>query len=62
MKVLFDQGTPVPLRQHLSDHDVDTAFERGWAQLRNGMLLDRAEAAGFAVLIRLTKACGISRI
>ncbi|MCY4261683.1 MAG: hypothetical protein OXC91_15680 [Rhodobacteraceae bacterium] len=41
---------------------MDTAFERGWAQLRNGMLLDRAEAAGFAVLIRLTKACGISRI
>ena len=29
MRVLFDQGTPVPLRRHLSDHRVETAYERG---------------------------------
>ena len=25
MKVLFDQGTPVPLRRYLPEHHVDTA-------------------------------------
>lgn len=51
MKVLFDQGTPVPLRRHLLRHRVDTAFERGWAQLRNSALLDRAEEDGYQLLI-----------
>ena len=51
MKILFDQGTPVPLRRHLSDHSVTTAFEEGWAGLENGQLLDAAEQAGFALLI-----------
>jgi hypothetical protein len=47
---LFDQGTPVPLRSHLTGHTVSTAFEMGWAQLSNGELLDRAEV-GFDVFI-----------
>ena len=51
MKVLFDQGTPVPLRRSLPEHSVDTAFELGWATLRNGELLDRAEAEGYDLLI-----------
>lgn len=51
MKVLFDQGTPVPLRLHLAEHRVDTAFERGWSQLRNSALLDRAEAEGYELLV-----------
>jgi len=51
MKVLFDQGTPVPLRRSLPGHVVDTAFELGWATLRNGDLLNRAEAAGYDLLI-----------
>ena len=33
MKVLFDQGTPVPLRRHLHPHFVDTCAERGWSTL-----------------------------
>ena len=44
MRVLFDQGTPVPLRRHLHPHIVDTAAERGWSRLRNGELLNQAEA------------------
>ena len=32
-------------------HTVETAFERGWATLRNGELLEAAEAAGFDVLV-----------
>ena len=51
MRILFDQGTPAPLRDHLTGHLVDTAFERGWSNLRNGELLDRAEADGYQLLI-----------
>jgi predicted nuclease of predicted toxin-antitoxin system len=43
MKILFDQGTPVPLRHLLVDHDVRTAYEMGWANLDNGQLLKAAE-------------------
>ncbi len=50
MRVLFDQGTPVPLRRVLGGHTISTAFEEGWAQLSNGELLNAAEAA-FDVLI-----------
>jgi hypothetical protein len=32
-------------------HEVVTAHERGWSQLKNGELLDSAEADGFAVLV-----------
>jgi predicted nuclease of predicted toxin-antitoxin system len=44
MRILFDQGTPVPLRRHLSAHTVSTAYERGWSALSNGDLLAAAEA------------------
>ena len=30
---------------------MDTAFERGWSQLRNSALLDRAEEKGYQLLI-----------
>ncbi|MGH7821955.1 MAG: hypothetical protein ACREQ9_19510, partial [Candidatus Binatia bacterium] len=50
MRILFDQGTPVPLRAELTSHDVATAFEKGWAELGNGELLRLAEAE-FDVLI-----------
>ena len=51
MRVLFDQGTPAPLRRDLPLHSVETTHERGWATLRNGDLLRAAENAGFEVLI-----------
>ena len=51
MKILFDQGTPVPLRRHLPSHVVDTAFERGWSALDNGELVDVAEQEGYDLLI-----------
>lgn len=50
MKVLFDQGTPAPLRRELIGHTVSTAFEMGWSDLGNGDLVAAAEAA-FDVLI-----------
>ena len=51
MKILFDQGTPVPLRRHLAGHSVDTAFERGWSDLHNSVLLERADEDGYRLLI-----------
>ena len=51
MSMFFDQGTPVPLRQHLTSHLVDTTFERGWSTLRNGELLDVAEHERYDLLI-----------
>ncbi len=51
MRVLFDQGTPAPLRQVLSGHEVSTAYELGWSTLTNGELLAAAEANGFGVLV-----------
>ncbi len=51
MKILFDQGTPAPLRRYLVGHVVDTAFDNGWSSLSNGNLLDAAERAGYELLI-----------
>lgn len=51
MKILFDHGTPAPLRRDLHGHTVDTAAEKGWDSLLNGELLDRAEQEGYEVLI-----------
>ena len=47
MRVLFDQGTPLPLRESLGEHDTSTAYEHGWSTLKNSDLLDAAEIEGF---------------
>jgi len=48
--VLFDQGTPAPLRHHLPGHEIQTAHELGWSELLNGDLIAAAEGR-FDVLI-----------
>jgi predicted nuclease of predicted toxin-antitoxin system len=50
MKILFDQGTPAPLRRALREHAVMTAHEKGWGELDNGKLLAAAEVE-FDVLV-----------
>ena len=45
MRILFDQGTPAPLRHALGGHTISTAYEKGWAKLDNGDLLSAAEAS-----------------
>ncbi len=50
MRNLFDQGTPVPLRNYLAGHEVKTAAEMDWSTLSNGELLDAAEEQ-FDVLV-----------
>ncbi len=49
MRILFDNGTPRQLRRQLFGHEIETAMERGWDTLANGVLLDRAEEAGYEV-------------
>lgn len=44
MRILFDQGVPVPLRRAFSFGEVKTAYEMGWSNLENGTLLEEAEA------------------
>lgn len=51
MKIVFDQGTPAPLRRHLTGHSVATLAELGWSTLKNGELLAAAESAGFNLLV-----------
>ena len=51
MRILFDQGTPVPLRQYLIEHSVTTAYEEGWSNLSNGDLLKSAEDKGYQIFV-----------
>jgi hypothetical protein len=59
MLVLFGNGTPRTLARYLIDHhSVTEARARGWQELENGELLQRAEAAGFEALITTDKNLG----
>jgi len=55
MLILFDNGTPTPLRYALKGHVVVEAIERGWDRLVNGELIAEAEAAGFELLLTTDK-------
>lgn len=43
MTLLFDEGTPLPLRACLTGHVVHTVQELGWSSMSDGALLARAE-------------------
>ena len=51
MRILFDNGTPRGTAHGLAGHTVEECRAHGWDTLRNGELLDAAEAAGFDVLL-----------
>lgn|SRR5690348_6433515 len=55
MRVLFDQGTPVPILRYLSGHEVRVSADFGWERLTNGELLRAAEQEGFEVLLTTDK-------
>ena len=55
MLILFDNGTPAPLRDALQGHIVVEAVERGWDRLTNGELIAAAEAEGFELLLTTDK-------
>jgi hypothetical protein len=51
VRILFDQGTPVPLRRSLNGHVDATAYELGWSTVTNGDLIRLAEQEGYELLI-----------
>jgi glutamate racemase len=55
MRILFDHGTPAPLRSSLTDHSIARTQDMGWDRLSNGELLTAAEQAGFELLLTTDK-------
>lgn len=55
MLVLFDHGTPAPIRPFLEGHLVKRTQDLGWDRLTNGELLAVAEESGFDVLLTTDK-------
>jgi hypothetical protein len=51
VRVLLDEQLPRQLGPSLIGHEVRTVPQESWAGLKNGELLDRAEAAGFGALV-----------
>jgi hypothetical protein len=52
MKIILDESVPQNLRLLIGGgHTVVTAWYQGWSGLKNGALLDAAEAAGFDLFI-----------
>jgi hypothetical protein len=51
VRVLLDEQLPRQLALHLIGHEVRTVQQETWAGLKNGALLDQAEAAGFSVFL-----------
>jgi hypothetical protein len=51
LRVLFDKNVPYGTRHFLSNHQVETVDDRGWARISNGELLKAAEGAGFDVVL-----------
>ena len=55
MKILFDNGTPNPTARSLIGHEVTFARQIGWEELENGELIQRAEEAGYELLLSTDK-------
>ena len=55
MRILFDHGTPSPLRPFLYAHTVEKTQDLGWDTLNNGELLSAAEKASFEVFLTTDK-------
>src|SRR5258708_39263736 len=55
MLILFDHGTPAPLRSFLKEHTVKKTKDLGWDTLSNRELLRAAEEAAFEVFLTTDK-------
>ena len=51
MRVLLDEQLPRHLARDLTEHQVRTVQQEGWAGLKNGELLRRAADSGFDVFL-----------
>ena len=48
MRILFDQGTPVPISGYLTGHVVGISADLGWDRLRNGSFLPLLSSPGMS--------------
>jgi len=55
MKILFDNGTPKPIARSLTGHEIAFTRRIGWHEMENGELIQRAEEAGYEVLLSTDK-------
>ena len=55
MKILFDNGTPKPIARSLTGHEITYARQIGRHELENGELIQKAEEAGYQVLLTTDK-------
>ena len=53
MRVLLDECLPRRLKRELSDHQVYTVPEMGWAGVKNGALLRLIQDAAFDVFVTI---------
>lgn len=53
MRLLFDENTPFSLARELVGHECAHVIRLGWRGIKNGVLLNRAEQAGYDILITL---------
>jgi hypothetical protein len=63
MKILLDESVPQNLRLLIGGgHKIATAWYQGWSGLKNGVLLDAAEQAGFDLFITADQELSTSKI
>jgi Domain of unknown function (DUF5615) len=55
VKILFDHNVPRRLRNHLEGHEIHTAKEMQWEQLKNGALIAAAIENGFQAFVTIDK-------
>jgi hypothetical protein len=55
MKILFDNGTPKPITRSLPGHEITYARQIGRHELENGELIEKAEEAGYELLLSTDK-------
>jgi hypothetical protein len=53
MRILLDENLDWRFSQGLLGHGVESVQRLGWARIQNGVLLKKAEEAGFEVLITM---------
>ena len=55
MRILFDKSAPYGVARYLDGHVIATAEQRGWGEMENGELFNKAEEAGFEVFFTADK-------
>jgi predicted nuclease of predicted toxin-antitoxin system len=53
MRILLDENLPRQLRDYLPGHEVMTVTWMKWKGIKNGKLLDLAEAENFDIFITM---------